>query len=168
MKKIFLTGKIGIGKSTIIKNVFEGESFKPGGFVTLPVIEENVLRGFKIRDVATSEEAMIGYFDDNFLIHPVAEGFETVGVKSLENVLSNDARIVIMDELGFLENEAFNFKERVFDVMKSKKAVIGCIKLERNAFLDKVADMATVIEVNTDNRDFLPEEIRRMINEEPL
>ncbi|MGB9695327.1 MAG: nucleoside-triphosphatase, partial [Caldisericaceae bacterium] len=116
----------------------------------------------------TSEEAMIGYFDDNFLIHPAVEGFETVGVQSLEDAVNNNVRVVVMDELGFLESEAFNFKDKVFDVLKSEKAVIGCIKLERNAFLDKVADMATVIEVNTANRDFLPEEIRRMINEEPL
>jgi len=167
MKNIFLTGKIGIGKSAVLNKVLDSLPLSVGGFITVPVIEENTLSGFKIRDIRTGSEAEVGYFDEDFMIHPVTEGFETVGVDSLDGALEY-ADIIVMDELGFLENNAEGFKEKVFCALKSEKYVLGVIKRERNLFLNTVASMSEVIDVRLANRDFLAEKIRRMINEESL
>ncbi len=164
MKKIFLAGKVGIGKSTIIKNILEVLSINHAGFVTLPVIETNTLKGFKIKDISSGEEQPIGFFDKNFMIHPVVEGFEELGTKSLENALKGEYVLVIMDELGFLENSAPRFKEMVLKILKCDKPVLGAIKIERNVFLNEVSKMAKIIEVTEKNRNELPEKIRRIIN----
>jgi nucleoside-triphosphatase len=163
MEKIFLTGKIGIGKSTVIKKVLDLLSLNYGGFMTLPIIDGSALKGFKIRDIKTSLEEEVGIFDENFIIHPQIDGFEQIGVKSLESALESD-ELIIMDELGFLEKNASKFKETVFKVLKSNKLVLGVIKFERNDFLNELARLVEIVEVTEANRNELPDKIRRMLD----
>ena len=163
MKKIFLTGKNGVGKSTLCDKVLQNTKFSFGGFKTLPVLDGQKLKGFKIRDIETGDEEEIAYFDDKFLIHPVVGGFENLGVKSLKNAFEHK-ELVVMDELGFLESEAESFKNTVFEVLKSGKMVIGVMKIDRNEFLDEVRKYVEILQVNEENRDILPQELRRIFN----
>jgi len=163
MKKIFLTGKNGVGKSTVIDKVLSTIKLNFGGFRTLWILDGQKLKGFKIRDIETGNEEEIAYFNDKFLIHPVIGGFENLGVKSLKNAFEHK-ELVVMDELGFLESEAESFKNIVFEVLKSEKMVIGVMKIDRNEFLDEVRKYVEIFEVNEENRDILPQELRRIFN----
>jgi nucleoside-triphosphatase len=161
--KIALIGDIGIGKSTVLNRVLSSIDEIPYGFRTFPVIEGSALKGFKIVNLRTLEEAPIGNFDENFVIHPVTDGFETVGVKALEDAL-NFGKVIVMDELGFLEKDALKFKEMVFKVLQSDKLVFYVVKSDLNAFLKDTLKFANrIFEVNKANRDKLPEEIWRYI-----
>jgi nucleoside-triphosphatase len=160
MKKIFLTGKIGVGKSTVLNSTLRGLDLSYGGYRTLPIMEHNNLKGFKIVDIETGEEEKIAYFDRDFLIHSVIGGFENLGVKSLKAALERK-ELIVMDELGFLESVAESFKNTVFEALKSDKFVFGVIKIDRNPFLDEVAKYVEIIEVNMENREILPEKLRR-------
>ena len=162
-KNIFLTGRIGAGKSTVLRVVLDSLALTYGGFRTLPIIsEERKLLGFKIVDIATSKEAKIAFFDENYLIHPVTYGFETVGVEAVRAALINKEAI-IMDELGFLESDALNFQKEVFKALESDKLVLGAIKLERNNFLNRVAELSSIIEVTEETKENIPDLLRRLI-----
>lgn len=163
MKKIFLRGKIGIGKSTICDKVLENLSMSIGGFKTLSVIKAEKLMGFKIVDIETLEEEEIAYFDSNFLIHPIVGGFETFGIHVLKQAVKS-RELVFMDELGFLEIDAKFFKKTVLEIVRSDKMVFGVMKSDRNPFLDEVSKYVEIYEVNENNRDKLPYKIGRILN----
>jgi len=55
------------------------------------------------------------------------EGFEKTGVSALEHALKY-GEVILMDELGFLESTAVNFKNMVFKVLESDKLVFCVIK----------------------------------------
>lgn len=162
-KNIFISGPIGAGKSTAINKALQLLNVKYGGFVTKPLIYNNSLKGFKIIDLLTNAEAEIARFDEEYLIHPVMDGFENLGVKAVENAIKENCEIVIMDELGFLENRAEKFQEAVFKALLSEKPVIGAMKNEKTQFLHKVSKLSTVIKITNKNRSTMPERIRRAI-----
>jgi len=162
-RNIFLTGRIGAGKSTLLGIVIDSLGLTYGGFKTLPVIsKDKKLSGFEIVDIVTYKRAKIGIFDENYLIHPLKSGFETVGVEAIKNALI-EKEAVIMDELGFLESDALNFQKEVFKALESDKLVLGAIKLERNNFLNRVAELSHIIEVTEETRENIPDLLRRLI-----
>lgn len=55
MKRIFLTGPIGCGKSTLIRTVLGNSLSVAGGFVTLRVLEDEELVGFDLVSTGISE-----------------------------------------------------------------------------------------------------------------
>ncbi|MFU2158325.1 nucleoside-triphosphatase [Caldisericum sp. AR60] len=161
--KIALTGTIGIGKTTVLNKVLSHLNEQPFGFRTVPIIKESALKGFEIVNLRTLEKGTIGYFDENFVIRPIIDSFETVGVKALHDALQY-GKAIVMDELGFLEKEALRFKEMVFKVLESDKLVFYVVKSELNEFLENTLKKAdSIFEVNKENRDTLPEEIWRYV-----
>lgn len=162
-KNIFLTGSIGAGKSTAISRVLLDLQLNICGFKTKREVEGDSVKGYYIIDIVDSSFSSIAYLDENRIIHPVIEGFETIGVRALRRASDEQYKAVIMDELGFLEEEALSFQEEVFKVLKSDKLVLGAIKKKETSFLDKVKELSFVIEVNLENRDSIHEEIRRLI-----
>jgi len=157
--KIAIVGEIGVGKTTLLNKLLSRFEEKPFGFKTQPIIEENTLKGFEIVDLDSLKKAKIGEFDKNFIIKPVTDGFETVGVEALRSALSK-GNIIVMDELGFLESEAKNFKEMVFKVLESDKLVFYVVKAEQNEFLKATLTYASrVFYVNKENRDKLEKTI---------
>jgi len=135
--KIGVTGRKGIGKSAALRKVLAQIPQKLVGFITRP-IEGDTLKGFEIVDLCDGASHPIAYFDEENSIHPVLEGFETVGVAALLNALKY-GDVILMDELGFLESDATNFKNMVFKVLESDKLVFCVIKAEQNDFLEAVS-----------------------------
>lgn len=153
-KNIFLTGDRGVGKSTIIRKVVEGVSHKQFcGFITFKGED-----GIRIRDIVSGSEGFIGKFNDKKVL-PYIESFETIGV----NALKREGDIVIMDELGYLELEAYEFQLQVIKVLGSSIPVLGVLRNEKNIFLEKVGAISEVVEVKLENRDALPEILLRKI-----
>jgi nucleoside-triphosphatase THEP1 len=161
--KIFLTGKIGAGKSTIIKAVIYALRVPVGGFVTERVFAApgaprgpqtarppgsdtsgvdtpgvgprrggRKITGFSIRDIATGRTAPVAHFDENGNLCPHPEGFETVGVEAvlspLRDAPAGAVRLMVMDELGFLERDSPRFQDAVFKALRSPLPVLGTLK----------------------------------------
>lgn len=157
--KIAITGPIGIGKSTIVNTLLTYLGEKPLGFRTLPVIKNDTLHSFEIVNLYTFERASIGVFEENFVIKPVTASFETIGVNAL-NVALEKGKVILMDELGFLEKDATNFKNKVFEVLKSKKFVLYVVKEELNEFLKEALSIADLVfQVSKENRNSLAKKI---------
>jgi len=161
--KIAVTGAKGIGKSTTIRRILEFIPQKPFGFITRPVEEGENISGFEIVDLFDGSSHPIAYFDEENSIHPILEGFEKTGVSALEHALKY-GEVILMDELGFLESTAVNFKNMVFKVLESDKLVFCVIKAEPNDFLKAVSNKVDrVFTIREDNRDEIDESIWRFI-----
>jgi len=160
--KIGVTGRKGIGKSAALRKVLAQIPQKLVGFITRP-IEGDTLKGFEIVDLCDGASHPIAYFDEENSIHPVLEGFETVGVAALLNALKY-GDVILMDELGFLESDATNFKNMVFKVLESDKLVFCVIKAEQNDFLEAVSKKVDrIFTIDRENRDEIPDIIWRFI-----
>lgn len=164
--KIYLTGKIGAGKSTIVTALISALKVPVGGFVTERVFEasgepsgagrsaahrgeprsaarrngrpsvgrhdELRIAGFVIRGLATGKTGPIADFDEDGTLRPRPEGFETVGVEALRSppldAPAGAARLIVMDEIGFLESGSPRFQEAVFETIRGPLPVLGVLK----------------------------------------
>ncbi|WP_040211061.1 nucleoside-triphosphatase [Clostridium polynesiense] len=174
IKNIFLTGKINIGKSTAISKFIEG-CIKPpyiiAGFKTVPFYEKGYLRGYYIQNqlpgsITDIKENMVGInmeFGKGKMCRGVTEIFESKGVTILNEALNTPNSIILMDELGFFEKEAINFREKVHEVLSSGHRVLGVIKEKSNEFLSSVSGRkdVKVISVTLENRDKIQKEIKK-------
>jgi len=153
--KIFFTGKRNSGKSTLLKalqSCFPPEAI--GGFLTLPFYRENFQEGYEIVDLISGKKKPVGIFNREGRLVPVTAGFESVGVESLDNALFGKKELLIMDELGFLEEEALEFQGRVLSAISGFRKVLGVIKANPTAFLNRVKQISGVkiLEVAPENR----------------
>lgn len=139
---VFITGERGIGKTTLLKLVAEQ-------------FPKERIHGFFTEKIAFADEKgeqgnifMFAAGADDNECHAVAQFwgderkkifskvFDTYGVSLLEHI--PDGSLVIMDELGFLENDATHFQEKVLEVLDQKVMVLGVIKPKVLPFLEAV------------------------------
>lgn len=167
MVNIFLTGDIQVGKTTLLNKVIDNIDSSIGGFQTNRTIKENgdmYEKEFFIYSLIdkniTYKIATINKHNDKFKPTVYNDAFEKVSDNIIKESL-NCCDVIVLDELGFLESNAFNFQHSVFKALDSEKLVLGIIKPRSTPFLDKIKSRNDVIlfEVNTENRDFLLNEI---------
>ena len=93
-----------------------------------------------------------------------AEAFETGGCAILA-AAPPDADIIIMDELGVMEQDAQHFCAAVLALLDGEIPVLGVIKPQASPLLDAIRShsKSKVIELNEDNRDSLPELITALV-----
>lgn len=158
MKNIFLEGEIKVGKTFVLNNILKRLNIKFGGFKTIPIYENDKKVCFKLINLLTKEEDIIAIYniDGNLIIN--SNVFDELGVKSLDDALEY-CDLIIMDELGFLEDNSNRFKEKVFEILNSEKKVIAVIKEKKNSFLNQVIKYGKVYKVNLKNRETIIEEI---------
>ena len=118
-KLIGLIGPDGVGKSTLIRRLLEHSTREVGGFVTkrLPVADENGFFPIYLYPASQSEGErrnetanLVGTCDSRSSIrHP--EVFDGLGAQLIKSAPSGG--IILMDELGFLENDARVFQSTV-------------------------------------------------------
>jgi nucleoside-triphosphatase len=166
MIKIFLTGEVGAGKSTVVNKVLDLLGLSPGGFRTERCLMDGRVIGFRIVDVVTGNEGVMATIDERDRLVPHPEVFADVGVRALNRALACKD-LIVMDELGFLELKAPQFQEAVLAALKGPKPILGVLKLAYNSFLDRIRGLndVEVIEVREDNRDRLPMEIVQLLSE---
>jgi nucleoside-triphosphatase len=159
MCKVFLTGEVGVGKTTVVIKVLDLLGGSQGGFRT-----ERCPEGYKIVDIQTGSERLIATLDERGALKPHPQAFEQIGVAAIERASASEG-LVVMDELGFLELEAPRFQQAVFAALRGPHPVLGVLRSAHNDFLDAIRalDNVEVIEVRQDNREGLPEEIAELL-----
>ena len=177
---IFLQGDRGIGKSTVIRRTLEILADQPGftlgGFFTWnggpddPNIYMRAARtGASVKDTAGSAGLSDGAAGES-VIHRVAaydalthrmvcdtQVFETVGAQILHD--STGADLIIMDELGYLESSAENFKKAVMDTLAGPTPVFGVLRLGGVPWHESIKNdpRVTIYDVNEETRGMLPQ-----------
>lgn len=166
--KIFLTGFPKSGKSTVLIKTIEllkNSGLKVGGFITPEIVEEKKRTGFYVKDVFSNEMEVFASID--FKIGPKfgkygidTDAFDRIALKAIEFALEN-CDVVVVDEIGKMEELSENFKNKLTSLMLVDKNLIAV--LHRN-FIEQFKQYGEVVEVTPDNRENLPEELVKSIS----
>lgn len=156
VRKLFLTGERGVGKSTLIGKLMEQADGPIGGFFT--VKSENVFPGKSSLHLLSLSEPLIPSASNflSFCGEPderTAERFDRLGPAALSAV--KNPALLVLDELGPHESEAFLFREAVFHVLDGPVPILGVLQKADAPFLEKVRShpQVEVLEVTEENRD---------------
>lgn len=167
MKKIFFTGEKGIGKSTLLKKIIKNIDCSIGGFIQEKELTEEI-KIFKVISLYN--------LDDNYIMgrYDIKKGKMHIDM-DIFNVISNDVLLkslynrdlIVLDELGFMEENALLFKDAIFKILNSDKPVIGVLKECDGDFVQKIAkrEDVQVIRIDENNRNFMEGKILRILQE---
>lgn len=157
---IFLSGLPQVGKSTIIQGVLRDLKITPKGFITLAEKKYNdgcsgvYIHPADTETLVEKETNKVGLRLGQRGIIKYPQVFETVGLSILNQVAPP---LIIMDELGFMENEALNFQEKVLEILDGQIPVFGVVKPKEKEtpFLKKVKNhpRSQIVDVHIYNRN---------------
>jgi nucleoside-triphosphatase len=159
-KNILVTGRPGVGKTTLIRRVLDALSIDAGGFYTHEIRERARRVGFAITDL-TGASGILAHVDrdDGHRVGKYRvnrEDLERIGVPAIRAAVE-EARLVVMDEIGRMELCSEAFQDAVLTALGSPVPVLGTIQDRRNAFLDAVRarEDVEIVRVDESNRDRL-------------
>jgi len=159
--KVFLTGRPGIGKTTVIQRFLALTRLEAGGFYTQEIrrgsgrfgFSLNLLNGqqYILASTAISGPWRVGKYGVD------VRTFEAVAVPEIEKAVAS-GRLVVVDEIGKMELFSERFREAVERALDSPTPVVGTILSRPHPFGDAIRRRSNVkiIEVTVDNRDTLP------------
>lgn len=162
---IIIRGKRHVGKSTLVRRLLEGDDRPVYGFKTSS--GKSLRQGFRSffiypassETVPQSEENHIGDGNGvNRFSYP--DAFDNYGVKCLE---ARPDGIIIMDELGFMEQDADVFCSKVLDLFDGDIPILATAKSGHDIpLLNKLFDHpnAEVYDITPENRDELYEKLK--------
>ena len=156
---VLLTGRPGIGKTTLIKRLIEATSLSKGGFYTEEVREQGQRVGFSLTTL-DGKRSLLAHIK---IKSPYRVGrygvdidtFEATGVESITKAISTN-EIIIIDEIGRMELFSKKFRDVVVQALKIGR-VVATIRKGKGGFIDEIKSRkdARVIEINLKNRETL-------------
>lgn len=166
MKRLlFITGKPGIGKTTILLNAaneLKNEGYRIGGMLSREVRKDNVRIGFEITDFATGQKGWLAHINQpsgpqvsKYRVN--LQDLDQIGVNAIRNALK-DAQVIVIDEIGPMELFSKAFQQVVKDAADSQKLVIGVIhQRARNPIINSIKERsdAEISEATIENRQKL-------------
>jgi len=136
MNKIFVTGRPGVGKTTLIfkvSNELKARGLNVGGIVTLEVRSGGVRVGFKIVDIQSGAEARLASVSSavgprvgKYLVH--VENLDAFAVTSILRALEQ-CDLVVVDEIGPMELKSQKFIDAVRKALASEKPLLATLRL---------------------------------------
>ncbi len=165
---LFVTGKPGVGKTTLIERVLSSLGVEVAGFFTREIRERGSRVGFSIASLS-GVTGVLAHVD---LDTPYRVGrygvnrsdLERVGVQAIEEGVRG-APLVVMDEIGRMELCSPRFRAAVEHALDSEATVFGTIQDRSNPFLDGIRARpdVTVLRVTEGNRDDMADPIVRVL-----
>ena len=169
MNKILLTGKPGIGKTTVIKKVLQMLGDKAIGFYTEDYRDPKTHRrkGFKVITYNGKEGILADVdFESDYRVGKYGvdvKQFEKLAIPILEKALKEKDKIVVIDEIGKMEFFSEKFKNLIKQIMEDPeiKVIATISKKDFHPLIKEIKNLPDVelIEVTWENRDILPQEI---------
>ncbi|TKJ34483.1 AAA family ATPase [bacterium (candidate division B38) B3_B38] len=171
MKNIFLTGRPGCGKTTVIKKTIAllGK-VKLKGFYTIEMRSRGTRVGFQI----TTLDGKHGILAHENLHSDKKVGKYGVCLKDIDAVIVPSIRpdrhthLIIIDEIGKMECYSEEFKKAAVQAVEYDTVVLGTIAIGGSPFIESFRRRPDIklIEITRDNRDPLPQEIAKIILKE--
>ena len=158
---IFISGEIGVGKSTAIRRAVLASGIDYGGFRTVGAAAEGAASGVYIIPAAYAQippypsAALVALRDPNRPPRVFPQGFEQEGLRLLQSEQTRRARLILMDELGFLESDSPLFRAEVLRLLDGPTPILGVVKPRPIPFLDAVRahPASRLLMLSPDNRE---------------
>ncbi len=170
-RTLLLTGRPGIGKTTVIKAVAESLDERAGGFYTGEIRGPGGRQGFRLvtldgREAVMAHVNLRGQGRPRVSRYGVDVGaIERVGVAALRRAM-REGQIVVVDEIGKMELSCGPFKEAVLQAVGGPYTVVATAMAKSNPWVDGLKAMpnVTLWEVTVENRDGLAERVIRWLD----
>jgi nucleoside-triphosphatase len=171
-RTLLLTGRPGIGKTTVIVAVAEALRERAGGFYTKEIRGPGGRQGFRLVTLG-GQEAVMAHVNLRKPGRPRVgrysvdvEAIERVGVTALRQAM-RQKQIVVVDEIGKMELFCGPFKDVVLQAMNGPYTVVATAMANPNPWVDSLKAMPNVTcwEVTAGNRDSLARQVVRWLGE---
>lgn len=167
-KHILLSGKPGIGKTSVIKKILPLVGLDAGGFFTEEIRVMDRRMGFRIVTL-DGTDGILAHIEcnSNYKVGKYRvdlDSFEKIAIPALEDAIKSKS-IIVIDEIGTMELFSKKFRELVGKVLNSDKILLCTIKENGDAFTEEIKSRKDIalITVNYENRETLPEKVLEML-----
>jgi nucleoside-triphosphatase len=168
-ENILLTGKPGIGKTTIIKTLAGRlAEFDPKGFYTEEIRDGGRRTGFMLKTLDGKEAGLLAHTDIRSSCrvgkYGVAlEKFDEFLAGIEEEILSG--RLIMIDEIGKMECFSGRFRETVTAILSTGNIFIGTIAERGGSFMEEIRKRKDIdfVRITLENRDELLERLEHRI-----
>ena len=167
---ILLTGRPGVGKTTLIKKLIDSLPLSKGGFYTEEIRKgkEKERVGFSLTTLEGDKSTLASlkikspYRVGKYSVD--VDDFERVGVESIRKAMLKK-QLIIIDEIGKMELFSKKFRDQVIQALDTG-LVIATINKGSSSYIDEIKSRKDVslLEVNYQNRDALLSEITKMVS----
>ena len=163
-RTLFLTGRPGVGKTTVIKAVAQALGDRADGFYTEEVRHQGQRQGFQLVALRRGERATLAHVNLKGRNRPRVGRYgvdvaalERVGVTALERASAQN-RVILIDEIGKMELFSQAFKNAVLAAMDGQTPVIATVMARAHPWVDalKARPDVTLWQVTVENRDLIP------------
>lgn len=176
IKHVFLTGRIQVGKSTLLRSVLsdlrkmQGVNLEYDGFITYFDDRQNDTRNLCMERISSdktieSVRKIILHFE-NRIPQMQTLAYETEGVSLLDSL--DTEKLLIFDECGKFEKNSVQFLKRIKNILNSDTHVFGVLRKDDSIeWLQEIAgrEDVCVIEVTEENRTVLKEDVKNLMLE---
>jgi nucleoside-triphosphatase len=171
---LLLTGRPGIGKTTVIKAVAGLLPEQAGGFYSEEIRGPGGRKGFRLVTL-DGQEAVMAHVNLRGRGRPRVsrygvdvETIERVGVTAIRQAMQK-GQIVVVDEIGKMELFCGPFKETLLQAVSGPYTVVATVMAKPNLWVDALKTMVSVTlwEVTVENRDRLAEQVVRWLGNLP-
>ncbi|MCL5790944.1 MAG: NTPase [Candidatus Thermoplasmatota archaeon] len=174
--KIGITGPVGSIKAEALQKIMEmlrNQGKDVQGVLISEINEQGKLRGYSLFDIYTKRKVN---FAEVGIVSRVKIDKIGVDTKLLEEILipslqraRETADVIVIDEIGKLENTTKNVQKEINDTLNSTKPLIVTVhKKSRNPVLQEIRALegVRVFDITPINRSLLPYRVMKVINGE--
>ncbi|MCW1301395.1 MAG: NTPase [Candidatus Nanoarchaeia archaeon] len=165
--KVFITGRPGCGKTTLILKLleyFREKGVRVGGFVTREIREGRKRIGFEVEDIQGGTRGVLAHMNlrtsvkvSKYFVN--VEEFERVGIRAIQKSLEEEKDLIVIDEIGKMELASSKFSKLLEDVLSSEVNLLATLHL---ALVGKFNQSGKVFYLNRKNFEKIFEEICKL------
>lgn len=160
-----ITGRPGVGKTTLIERVVAELSLPTGGMITREIRKCDHRVGFSVIDIATKREGILAHIHQRsgprmgrYRVN--LRDLEEIGIAAIDNALSAGS-IVVIDEIGPMEITSPKFIPAVERVVESSaQFIISTHAKLDHPLIHRLRQQFTLYRVKMGNRDRLVELVK--------
>jgi len=167
-RTVLLSGRPGVGKTTLIKKLIAALPGQSGGFYTQEIRQKGRRVGFEIVTLE-GQHATLAHVGVPGLARVgkygvYVENVDTIAVPTIYRAVA-EADYVVIDEIGKMELFSDAFRAAVLHAVSSPRIVLGTVMRQAHPWVDRLKDMSgvSIIMVTMANRERLLETIRRRL-----